>query len=196
MRQKMKRSVKMFGKFSMLTFIAAVALIVVAVPAPAAAQLEASAVAGYGFRSQNRSLPATRGPLIRGSALLRVIGPVALGSEIGYYWPGEVRSSDFYVERDRILTYGLCVELGKPRPGISPRLTLGVSWNSVSTTTETDTYTDTSSQTVMAPHLGLVMVRKPAAAMLGLRAEVRTALMFYSPERVHLLTSVSVGVTF
>ncbi len=188
----------MFGRFSLLTCIAAVALIVAAVPAPVAGQLGGYAVVGYGFRSQKGYYPATSGPMIRVSALLRVAGPVALGGEVGHYWLGETREFDV-VKRDRILTLAFCMEFGKPRPGISPRITFGVTGNLVSTMIKTDTYTSTLSGYLMGPHIGLAIVRKPASATLALRAEVRTALMLgLSGESFsqNWLTSVSLGVAF
>jgi hypothetical protein len=192
----------MFRKLSTLPFIAAVVLVVAAVPAPVAAQLEASAVAGYGFRSQSQQSrrPSISGPLVRAGALLRVVKPIALGVEIGRYWPGEARYLNDLIKHDRLISYTLCAEIGKPRPGISPRLTLGYSRNSVSTTTFTTfegrIYTSTSSEKVLSPHLGFAMVRKPAGAKMGLRAEVRAAAVGYWEEELYLAISTSAGVAF
>lgn len=194
----------MFGKFSLLTCIAAVALIVAAVPAPVAGQVEGYAVVGYGFRSQSSSnMPGTNGPLVRVGALLRVVGPIALGGEIGHYWLGETRSFDrpTTVERDRILAFTFCIEVGKLRSRISPRVTLGVGRNSISTKSvytsiEGDRYTSASSESWLVPHAGLVLVGKPAGAKLALRAEVRTALIVYWPDEGYWLNSVSLGVAF
>ncbi len=192
----------MFGRFSTLTFIAAVALIVAEVPAPVAGQVEGYAVVGYGFRTQPQQSPrpSISGPLVRVGALLRVVKPIALGVEIGCYWPGEARYRNDLIKHDRLISYTLCAEIGKPNPGISPRLTLGYSRNSVSTTTSTTTedgiYTSSLSETVLTPHLGFAMVRKPTGAKMALRAEVRARAVGYWEEELYLVISTSVGVAF